>query len=83
MVKVPVNGEECDAIEMDFQIHDESWNEYRLTDGTRVRTKSIVSRILRILDDEGSPAFNDEGDPLVYVRHRVEIVAVQGADYGC
>lgn len=69
------NGEERDALELDFEIQAEQWNEYKLLDGGRVRLKTSAIKILRVLDTEGKPAFTPDGDPLVWVRHNTYIAS--------
>ena len=74
-MKVTVGGKEYDALELDFEIVSEQWNEYKLLDGGRVRIKTSPQRIFRILDEDGNQAFTDQRDPFVIVRHNTQIVA--------
>lgn len=67
------NGEECDAIELDFEIRDE----YKLLDGGRVRLKTSVLRMFRVLDANGNPAYTPEGDPFILVRHNTQVVTTE------
>lgn len=67
--KVRVDNVEYDAREVDFEIVHEDWNEYNLLDGGRVRIKTNVQKIFRILDPEGKPANTADGDPHIVVRH--------------
>ena len=69
------SGEERDALELDFEIQAEQWNEYKLLDGGRVRLKTSAIKILRVLDTEGNPAYTPDGDPLVWVRHSTYIAS--------
>lgn len=69
------SGEERDALELDFEIQAEQWNEYKLLDGGRVRLKTSAIKILRVLDTEGNPAYTPDGDPLVWVRHNTYIAS--------
>jgi hypothetical protein len=78
VLKIKVGSEEYDAIEKDFEITKEDWNEYRLLDGGKVRLKTSVAKILRIkilriLDKDGNPAYTADGDPFLLVRHRTEV----------
>ena len=50
------NGEERDAVELDFEIQNEQWDEYKLLDGGRVRMKTSALRMFRVLDAHGDPA---------------------------
>lgn len=76
IVKLPVEGgESVSAIEVDFKPVREDWDEYELADGGRVRLKTVVQRIFRIVDADGRPTTNAEGDPAIVVRHGTMIVA--------
>jgi hypothetical protein len=75
IVKIRLGEQEVDAIELDFSIKREEWNEYELADGGRVRIKTSVAKIFRVLDSNGKPAFLPDGDPAVVVRHNSEISA--------
>ena len=74
-IKVKIDNVEHDAIEVEFEIAREEWNEYKLLDGGRVRVKITVQKISRILDAQGKPAYVPDGDPHVVVRHNTQVVA--------
>lgn len=76
IVRVRLNGQERDAIEVDFAIKEEQWNRYTLLDGGEVRLKTTAVKIRRILDDEGNPAYSPEGEPLLQVAHNTIITSV-------
>ncbi len=73
--RIKVGDREVNAREEDFEIVREDWNEYRLLDGGSVRVKTTVARIFRVLDDDGRPLHDQDGDPQVVVRHNTQIVA--------
>ena len=75
IVKVRVGDKELHAIEQQFEIGREEWNEYRLLDGGVIRVKASVQKIYRIVDAEGNPQMTPDGDPHVMVRHTAQIVA--------
>ena len=76
VTKIQINdGEDRDALELDFEIQNEQWNDYKLQDGSRVRVKISALKIFRILDDEGKPAYTPDGDPFVWVRYSTNIVS--------
>ena len=75
VAKIKVGDKSFDALEQPFEIGREEWNEYKLLDGGLVRVKTTVQRIYRILDSEGKPAYNDEGDPHMIVRHKSDVVS--------
>lgn len=56
------------AEEMDFETQKEGWSEYRLPDGTIIKLKNVVSRILRLTArtrENGSPFYVVEGSALL------------------
>lgn len=71
------NGEERDAIELDFEVHKEEWAEYKLLDGGQVRLKTSALKIFRILDVDGNLANDPNGDPFIMVRHNTQIVSTE------
>ena len=75
--RIKVGDREVNAREEDFEIVREGWNEYRLLDGGSVRVKTTVARIFRVLDDDGRPVYDQDGDPQVVVRHNTQIVAAE------
>ena len=48
---------------LDFKSLTEDWNTYRLEDGTKLKIKTIVTKVFRL---EGS--YNKEGDPIYNVQ---------------
>ena len=72
---VTIGDQEFNAIEQQFEIAQENWNEYKLLDGGSVRVKLTVSRIFRIVNEDSVQIYNDDGDPELIVRHRADIVA--------
>jgi len=52
----PVEGEE-----IDFDPLAEKWNEYRLSDGTLIKLKLVISRIVRIEE------YNEQGEPIYII----------------
>jgi len=74
VIKVRVGNQDYDAIEQQFEIRRENWNEYQLLDGGVVRLKTTAQKIYRILDASGQPAFTAGGDPHALVRHSTQVV---------
>jgi hypothetical protein len=74
-IKVTLNGQEVDAVEVDFSVQSEQWNIYELADGGRVKVKVSVAKIFRVLDAQGKPALDPEGDPVLALRHNTQVVA--------
>lgn len=69
------DGSQAKAQEVDFQPQSEVWNQYLLQDGTTVKVKTTVLKILQVLDDKGNPARTVEGDPFLIVNHRIDVIA--------
>ena len=73
--KVNLNGEEHFAIEQSFTIASEQWNEYDLADGGRVRMKTTPVKIFKIVDGEGQPLYDEEGELQFFIRHTTTIAS--------
>ena len=69
------DGTSAKAVEMDFKIVREDWNEYELSDGTRLRVKNFVVKVLVVVDDNGEYILGPVGDPQVMVQGSVNVVA--------
>ena len=74
-IKVKSGSQEYDAVEADFEIGREEWNQYKLLDGGTVRVKTTVSRIYRVVDEQGNQRYNRDGSPLIVVTHKSDIVS--------
>ncbi len=68
------NGSEVKAQEVDFKLLHEDWSVCTLPDGTMVRLKTTVLKILQVLDDDGKPAKTPDGDPFLIVNHRTDVI---------
>lgn len=72
---INVNGQDLEVIDVGFEAtKPEGWNEYELADGGRVRIKMTVIRILQVLDAEGKPAKNPDGDRFLIVQSNNQLV---------
>ncbi len=58
-----------------FKLQHEDWSLYTLPDGTVVKLKTTVMKILQVLDNDGKPARIVEGDPFLIVNHRVDVIS--------
>jgi len=76
--KQVISGEEYEVREESFETIREDWAEYIMASGVRVRVKTQVGKLFRILDEKGNPAVNAQGDPFVVVRHQLVIVSSEG-----
>lgn len=59
--KVRYGPEMVDGEEVEFEPLTERWNEYRLSDGTLLKMKLVVTRIIRI------DKYNEQGEPIYLV----------------
>ncbi len=69
------DGSQAKAQEIEFKLQHEDWSIYALPDGTTVKLKTTVLKILQVLDEKGNPARTVEGDPFLIVNHRVDVIA--------
>ena len=76
IVKVLVApGVELPARELDFEPVKEAWSEYKLEDGGKVRIRATAMKIFRVIDDQGKPAYQPDGQPFVIVTQSGQVVA--------
>lgn len=59
--KLRYGPEMVDGEDVEFEPLAERWNEYRLSDGTLLKMKLVVTRIIRI------DKYNDQGEPIYLV----------------
>lgn len=76
--KMRFQGKEIDVLDLDFEVGNEAWNEYKLLDGGSVRLKTSALRIVWVLDDKGNRTFTNEGDPNIIVNHATNVVCTAG-----
>lgn len=69
------DGRDVNAVEVPFEIRREEWNEYELADGGRLRVKTVVHKILKVVDDEGKQLYDANGDPIMIARNNVIVSA--------
>lgn len=74
MPKINFQGRELDAVDVDFQIRKEDWNEYQAMDGSIIKMKLVVSGILRVQGE-----YDAEGNP-VYVVRSQNLMVVKAPD---
>ena len=75
IMKIKFGDREVDAVESEFEISRENWNEYKLFDGGIVRLKTTVLRIYRAVDSEGRPRYNPDGSPMIVANHKSDVVS--------
>ncbi len=69
MVKVRLGDGVVEGEEVEFTPTKEDWNEYHLADGSKLRFRSVVGRVVRVLGQR-SP----EGDPVYVVTSQNMVV---------
>lgn len=57
-VKVPLMGKMVDGVDVNFKVKKEEWNEYELEDGTILKFKSVVTKIVR------TEEYNEQNEPI-------------------
>jgi hypothetical protein len=72
--RLQFDGKDVEVLDLDFEVQTEEWNVYKLLDGGTVRVKTTPLRIMRVLDDQGKPAYTVEGDPNIVVNHATHVV---------
>ena len=75
-VKLQLGGELVDGEEVDFEPLKESWNEYRCEDGSYVKLKVVVSRIIRLEKK------NPQGEPIYQILSTNVVAATPPPDRG-
>ena len=64
-VKITINGQVVDAVDVPIIQPEERWSEYKLEDGTTLRVKFVVGSIIRVSgqsDPEGNPVYMIKGN---------------------
>lgn len=59
--KVTFQNQEVWGEEIEFETEKENWNTYILEDGTKLKMKSVVAKVLRL------EVFKEDGEPIYLV----------------
>lgn len=59
--KIQYGGQPVDSEEVEFEPLAERWNEYRLSDGSLLKMKLVVTRVIRL------DLYNEQGEPIYLV----------------
>lgn len=73
--RITMGNQNYYVLELDFEVVNEQWDEYKLLDGGVVRMKTTPHRIYRVLDAQGNPAVAEDGEPQLLVQHNTTIVS--------
>ena len=63
------DGRELEGDEIDFEVIREPWAEYEIEGNVKIKIRTVATKIIRVVDDEGNPAFTKDGDPWIVVRN--------------
>ena len=72
-ITINLGGRDVEAVPVDVSQANELWNEYLLEDGTVLKMKLILKKVLRV-----SGEFDAEGNP-VYVMQSTNVSAVNNS----
>ena len=61
-------GQDVPGEDLEFEAEKESFNEYRLSDGTTLRMKLVITRVARL------DKYKDDGEP-IYIMQSQNVVA--------
>jgi hypothetical protein len=75
VTKVTVGNQELPAREVAFEAIAEPWAEYKLLDGGRIRLRTTVLTIYRVLKDDGTPAYQPDGQPFFVITGAPQMAA--------
>lgn len=70
-MKIPYQGRQAEAEEVEFFTRKEDWNEYQLSDGTIIRMKTVVTDVFKVtgeVDPEGNPVYRIRSTNVVRAR---------------
>ena len=71
-ITINLGGREVEAIPIDVNQTHECWNEYLLEDGTVLKMKLVLKKVMRVANE-----FDAEGNP-IYVMQSTNVSAVSG-----
>jgi len=66
----PFKGREVPGEEIPFEAKAETWNQYELADGSRLKVKYVMLDVIRLEE------YSDNGDPIYMIRGQ-QIIGVE------
>jgi len=72
--KFPLGGREVEGVELSFEPLRETWNQYELSDGGRLRVRVTVQRIYQLLNDDGTHMKGENGERVMVVESSNQVV---------
>lgn len=67
--------DEIDFEQLDFESDKEEWNEYTLEDGTTLKVRTVVNRIMRSTEVE-----NEMGEPIYQVSSQIIVRPIESSE---
>jgi hypothetical protein len=67
------DGTKAFGVEVDFEAARETSNSYTLADGTELRVRTLLTRVMKVVDTLGNPRTDESGNPIYYVNTGIEI----------
>jgi len=64
-VSVPYKGRIVEGEEISFKEIEERWNEYELSDGTKLKSKSVLASVFRLNE------YNESNEPIYVVNSTI------------
>ena len=75
---IRVGKQEVIVADEEFKTLIDDWNEYETASGVKIRVRLIVNKILRPLDKDGRPVFDDQGEPSIVIQSQNIVIATGG-----
>ena len=73
-VSITIDGKKRIGEEVSFEPIIEPWCKYRLEDGTVIRARLNVLKVLKGIDEKGEQAISETGEPIYIINHRIDLV---------
>lgn len=71
------DGRELPAQEVPYETVVEPRSEYKLEGGITLKLRTVAIKMLRVVDDDGNPAFTDDGEPWIIARNTRQLSVSQ------
>ena len=73
-LSITIDGKECLGEEVSFEPIIEPWCKYKLENGTIIRARLNVLKILKGVNEKGEQIISENGEPLYIINHRIDLV---------
>jgi hypothetical protein len=80
-IEVATKGgiQQVDAKQIGFSVVSENWNEYQLEDGSTIRVKTVLTRVVTPID---SSVLAPDGSKLVSIQSQTLVIRDEAANAG-